>query len=101
MSETSHRVEFELLGQKYTIRSEASPEYVRELVAYIEDKLKEVGGPAIPDPLKRLGLATLFIADELFRARGEQTRAAGDVNARVDTMLKLLDRAAPPAADSP
>ena len=101
MTDTTHRVEFELLGQKYTIRSEASPEYVRQLVSYIEDKLKEVGGPAIPDPLKRLGLATLVIAEELFRVRAEQARAAGDVNARVDSLLKLLDRAAPPAADSP
>ncbi len=101
MTDTSNRVEFDLLGEKYTIRSEASPEYVRELVAYIEDKLKEAGGPAIPEPLKRLGLATLVIVDELFRARAEQARAAGDVNARVDTMLKLLDRVAPPATDSP
>ncbi|MGH9367051.1 MAG: cell division protein ZapA [Thermoanaerobaculia bacterium] len=100
MTEPPHRVEFELLGLKYALRSETSPEYVRELVAYIEGKLREVGGPTIPDPLKRLGLATLYIVDELFRARAELARAAGDVNARVDSLLELLDRAAPPVADS-
>lgn len=101
VSDRSHRVEFELLGQKYAIRSEAAPEYVRELVQYIEATLREVGGPAVPDPLKRLGLAALHITDELFRARAEQARAAGDVNARVDTLLKLLDEVTPPAGDSP
>ncbi|MBI3630679.1 MAG: cell division protein ZapA [Candidatus Rokubacteria bacterium] len=95
---TAHRVECELLGQKFTIRSEAAPEYVRELVDYIEGKLKEVGGA---DPIKRLGLAALVITDELFRVRAEQARAAGDVNARVDTLLKLLAEVMPPPAKSP
>jgi cell division protein ZapA (FtsZ GTPase activity inhibitor) len=94
------RVEFELLGQKYTIRSEAAPDYVRELVGYIEKKLAAVGGEGVQDPMKRLTLATLYITDELFRARDEQTRAAGDVAARVGTLLEMLNRVAPPAEDS-
>jgi cell division protein ZapA (FtsZ GTPase activity inhibitor) len=98
---TPERVEFELLGQTYTIRSEASPEYVRELVRYIERKLGSVGGDAGSDRVKRLALVTLYITDELFRARDEQARAAGDVDARVGTLLELLNRVAPPAADSP
>ena len=98
---SAHRVEFELLGQTFAIRSEVAPAYVRELVAYVEAKLKEVGGPTIPDPIKRLGLATLVITDELFRLRADQARAAGDVDARVGTLLKLLDQVTPPDSDSP
>jgi len=98
---TAHRVEFELLGQKFTIRSEAAPEYVRELIDYIEGKVQEVGGAGIADPIKRLGLAALVITDELFRVRAEQAHAAGDVNARVDTLLKLLAEVTPPPAKSP
>ncbi len=100
-TDAAHRVEFELLGQKFTIRSEASPEYVRELVAYIEARLRDAGGPAVTDPLKRLGLAALFITDELFRARAEQARATGAVSARVETLLRLLDEVTPPLANSP
>jgi len=100
VTDTTHRVEFELLGAKYTIRTEATPDYVRQLVAYIERKLREVGGPAIPDPARRLGLVALHITDELFRARAEQARAAGDLDARVDTLLKLLHEVTPPAGDS-
>jgi cell division protein ZapA (FtsZ GTPase activity inhibitor) len=96
-----HRVEFELLGQKYTIRSEAEPAYVHQLVAYVEEKLRDVGGTTVPDPLRRLGLATLYITDELFRLRADQARAAGDVTTRVDTLLRLLAEAAPSAPDSP
>jgi cell division protein ZapA (FtsZ GTPase activity inhibitor) len=101
VADTPNRVEFELLGEKYTVRTEATPEYVRQLVGYIERKLREAGGPAIPDPTRRLALAVLHITDELFRARADQVRAAGDVNARVDTLLKLLHAVAPPTKDSP
>ena len=100
MADPAHRIEFVLLGQKFSIRSAAAPEYVRELVEYIEGKLAEVGGTA-PDPIKRLGLAALVITDELFNLRAEQARAAGDVHARVDTLLKLLDEVTPPPRKSP
>ncbi len=101
MTESPTRIEVELLGQRYTIRSEASPEYVRQLVHYVEDKLAALGGDSTQDPFKRLALVTLYLADELFRARDEQTRTTGDVNARVETLIELLDQATRPGTDSP
>jgi cell division protein ZapA (FtsZ GTPase activity inhibitor) len=95
------RVEVELLGQRYTIRSEASPEYVNRLVRYVEEKVAALGGDPAQEPFKRLALVTLYLADELLRVRDEQARTAGDVNARVETLIELLDQAARPAPDSP
>ena len=43
-----HRVEVEILGQKYTIRSEAAPDYVRDLAAHVEQRAREIQGPG-PD----------------------------------------------------
>ncbi len=100
MTGPSDRVEFELLGQKFAIRTEAPPEYVRKLVTYIEKKLAAISGDSPTDPVRRLTLVTLYITDELIRTREEQASAAGDVSARVDTLLELLDRVAPPSADS-
>jgi cell division protein ZapA (FtsZ GTPase activity inhibitor) len=96
----THRVEFEILGQKITIRSEATPEYVHRLVAYLEDRLQEVGGDGA-DALRRLALVALYVTDELFRLRDERSQAEGDVNARVDALLKLLEDTKPasPRAD--
>lgn len=92
MTET-HRVEFEILGQTYAIRSAASPEYVRSLVAYLDQKLKEAGGEGVQDPAKRLALAALYITDELFRLKADQT-GVDNATARVDALLRLLDEAA-------
>jgi cell division protein ZapA len=95
------RVEVEILGQKYTIRSEAPPEYVRELAAYVEQRVREVQGPSpAQEPVKLLALAALYIADELFRRRDDQALADKDTSARLGALSRLLDSVAPPPAGS-
>ncbi|SRR6266498_1668469 len=105
-----HRVEVDILGQKYTIRSEATPEYVRELAGYVEKRAREIDS-ASPgqDPTKVLALAALYIADEMFRLRderaegdkaratGEKERAAAekDAIARLSALRQLLDSVVP------
>ena len=106
------RVEVNILGQKYAIRSEAPPEYVRELAAYVEQRAREIGG-ATPgqDPAKVLALAALYITDEMFRLRderaeGDKGRAAADKDraaaekdavARLGALRQLLDSVVPEA----
>jgi cell division protein ZapA len=91
MSE-SHRVEIEILGQRYAIRSQAPPDHVRRLVAFLEGRVGEIrgDGPA-QDPQKLLTLAALDIADELFRLRSERVQNDGDTTARVGALVRLLD----------
>ncbi|MBI2822529.1 MAG: cell division protein ZapA [Acidobacteria bacterium] len=63
-----------ILNQVYSIRSDDDPAYVRELAAYVSDKLERVA-KATPtvDTLKVAILAALNIADELFRTRREES----------------------------
>jgi cell division protein ZapA len=90
------RVEVEILGQKYTIRSEADPKYVKDLAAYVEKRVKGVEGQIRgQDPVKALALAALYIADELFRAREDLTKYEGDLPKRIGAMVDLLDAIAP------
>ena len=94
----STRVEFELLGQRFTVKSEAPPEYVRQLVTHVEQTIREVAGEGKQDPVKLAVLAALYIADELFRARETRSREAGEAARRVRALVQLLDQAAPPSA---
>lgn len=90
----SNRVEFNLLGQRYAIKSDAAPEYVRELVAHVEKIIKQIqGGSAPQDPQKLAVLAALYVADELFQSR-EGTHRTEE---RVGALLELLDKVAPPS----
>ena len=89
------RVELSLLGQALTIRTEATPEYVRQLAAYIEERVGELSRSGIKDPMAALTLAALDITDELFRVREDRARQDGDVNTRLGALVEILDRLAP------
>jgi cell division protein ZapA len=87
-----NRVEVEILGQKYTIRSAAEAGYVRELAAYLEKRVSEIrGGGGGQDGARVLALAALYITDELFRLRDERSAADRAASARVGALRELLD----------
>ncbi len=98
-----NRIEVEILGQHYTLRSEATPNYVRELAAYVEKRAKEIqGGALVQDPAKLLALGAIAIADELFRLRDERregdkerTAMEKDAVARLGALRQLLDSVVP------
>ena len=94
-----NRVEFSLLGQKYTIRSDATPEYVRRLVAHVEKTIKQIqaeGGPQ--DPQKLAVLAAFYITDALFQSRDASRQKEGAAVERVGTLLELLEKTAHPSS---
>ena len=93
-----NRIEVQILGQKYTIRSDATPEYVRELCDHVEQRAREIQGPGpVQDPVKLLALTALHIADELFRVRDQHAVIDRDTSARLDALSRLLDSVAPPS----
>jgi cell division protein ZapA len=91
----SSRVELTLLGQTLTVRTEASDDYVRSLARYLEARVETLRTSGVHDPTKALLLAALDITDELFRAREDKDKAAGDVGARLGALLTLLEQATP------
>jgi cell division protein ZapA (FtsZ GTPase activity inhibitor) len=95
--EKFHRVEVEILGQRLVLRSQAPPEYVRGLVAYVEKTIRQLrpeGG--IEDPMKFAVLAALTITDELFQTRDDRAQGEVETVKRVNGLLRLLNEAAPP-----
>jgi cell division protein ZapA len=90
-----NRVEVEILGQKYAIRTDARPEYVRELAAYVEQRVRELRGDSQgQDPVKLLALAALYITDELFRLKDDHASADNDTGAKLGVLSRLLDSVA-------
>ena len=90
------RVDIEILGQKYPIRSDAGPEYVRQLASFVDKRAREIRGDAPgQDPVRLLALTALDITDELFRAREEHGQQDDEVGARLVALLTLLEKATP------
>lgn len=85
-------VTVEIAGQRYPIRSGLDERYVAELAAYVDQKMR-VASDSTPttDMLGLAVLVALNIADELFRARNEQSSAHGEINERAMQLERLVD----------
>lgn len=81
-----------ILGQKYTIRGDAPEEYIKQLAAFVDKKLKEVYN-AVPNvtPVKASILAALDIADELFKLKNEQEELAKNIEDKTNKLAALFD----------
>lgn len=85
-------VTIEVGGQRYPIRSTLDPTYVAELAAYVEGKMRAATDSApSADSMGLAVLVALNIADELFRARRQQSSVNGDLNERALRLEQLLD----------
>ncbi len=83
----------EIQGQRYPIRTTLDPEYVRQLAAYVDQKMGAVGESSPSgDSLRLAVLAALNLADELFRARETNRSRDGRLAERAEELERLLDR---------
>ena len=81
-----------ILSQPYSIKSDDSPEYVRSLAAYVDQRLSQVARstPTV-DTLKVAILTALNIADELFRAKEADTGREAWYGEKIRECNLLLD----------
>ena len=94
MSASKNAVRVLIGGEEFTVRSELSPEYTREVAAYLDAALKRVrDSMPLVETHKAAVLAALSITDELFQARRGDHAIADRVTALVADLSRLL----PPA----
>jgi cell division protein ZapA len=81
-----------ILGQKYIIKGDAPEEYIKQLAAFVDKKLKEVynASPNVT-PVKASILAALDIADELFKLKNEQEELAKHIEEKTNKLAALFD----------
>lgn len=97
-----NKVDVYILGQKYTIKGEKSKEYVENLAAYIDEKLRKVyeQNPN-QTPLRAAILGCFYIADELQELKEElenKKKELEEIKAQLkeyeiktDELFKILD----------
>ena len=70
MSEKRSVAKVNIVGEEYTIRSDASPEHTVAVAAYLDREIRKVlGANALIETHKAAILAAMQITDELFRER--------------------------------
>ena len=87
-------VTVEIAGQRYPIRSTLDANYVAELAAYVDEKMRAAADTAPQSDMMGLAvLVALNIADECFRARQQNSSTSGELNERALRLERLLDDA--------
>ena len=83
-------VKVTIYGTEYPVRGEADSEYIQEVAAYVDGKMKEVAESlSVKSTTKVAILAALNITDELFQLRGS---SEGEIEEYKDRLTLLVDR---------
>jgi len=70
MSEKRHVAKVKIVGEEYTIRSDATPEHTRDVADYLDREIRKVlSANALIETHKAAILAAMQITDELLRER--------------------------------
>ena len=91
MSTKKHAVKVMIGGEEFTVRSDLTPDYTREVAGYVDQALKRVlaqGG--LVETHKAAILAALDITNELFQARKGEREVAARLVALADDFAKML-----------
>ena len=84
----------DIYDQSYNINSGENEEYVKELAAYVDGKMREIAeATRMVDSLKVAVLAALNISDELLTLRRRQQELEGPLRQRVEKCVALVERA--------
>jgi cell division protein ZapA len=86
-------IEVQIFGERYTLRSEDGPSHLHHVAEYVDGKFHEVAksGQSLA-PSKVAVLASLNIADELFKRDEATRRGESEILARIDAIYQLLHR---------
>lgn len=72
MENMGTRVKVRIYGQDYTIAGDRDEETIKEIAAYVDEKMREIGRNFATNAQGSLAvLAAINMADELFSARGQ------------------------------
>ena len=85
-------VQVQIFGHHYTIRGEADQEYILGVASYVDRKMREITEKLPVASLSKVAiLASLNIADELFKERASRERQGSQVTDQAARLNAMLD----------
>lgn len=85
-------VDVQIFGHSYTIRSEAQQDYILGVAAYVDRKMREITEKLPVASLSKVAiLASLNIADELFKERAQREQQQELLGTRAARLNAVLD----------
>jgi len=87
-----------IFGHKFTLKGPSDPDYMRDLAAKVDERMKELAKPKPGEPIHRVAILTaLVLMDELTKARRaldserqrfeQASRSAAHLDLKLQTLL--------------
>lgn len=90
--DSKQHVQVQIFGHSYTIRGDADQTYILDVAAYVDRKMREITEKLPVASLSKVAiLASLNIADELFKERAKHENQAAQLNDRAARLNAVLD----------
>jgi cell division protein ZapA len=90
--DAKNMVQVQIFGHSYTIRGEADQAYILSVAAYVDRKMREVTEKLPVESLSKVAiLASLNIADELFKERAQREQQEEQLQHRAARLNAVLD----------
>ena len=87
-------MKIEIYGQTYNVHADENEAYLRELAAYVDEKMRTVAeATRTVDSVRVAVLAALNIADELHAIRRRQDAIDGPLQKRVEKCVAMVEKA--------
>jgi cell division protein ZapA len=94
MSENQNVIKVQIFGGEYKIRGEANPEYILEVARYVDSKMREINEKLSVASLGKVAiLASLNLADELFKEKRERETALSQIREKAAALALKLEEA--------
>lgn len=88
----TNSVKVNIFGQTYTIKGDASPDYIRELSIFLNEKMDDVSrNISSANPTQVAILTALNIADEYFQMKKLKSGVEGIIEERAKAIISMLD----------
>ena len=87
----SHNVQIELLGRKYTLRSQESENQVYRVVRFVEERLAEMSGGKSVDTQDLTALALLNLAGQYLQLEDELKRCGAGDEEKIQQIVERLE----------
>ncbi len=82
-----------IYGHEYTVRAVADPDYINEVAAYVDERMREteinLDGPQSPTRIAIL--AAMSITDELFTEKRKRSSSLEQIESRAEALSNLVD----------
>lgn len=86
-------IDVEIYGQRYSIKGDADPDYIKQIVRYVDERMRDLARGMQTATLSKLAVLTAInIAHQLFQAEQRLKQGEAEVERRTLHLMESIEQ---------